>query len=313
MSIAAADLKNAGIGFGVYYTEGADVYWLRQAEEAFRAIVSTDSLSLYEFNKLNSLDEIFTALETYSFSGESNVVIVKDSDFKPNERERKALKSLKTDDGYLLFINAGFLGAEEKKSFTAVNCERLDKFRCAIHAEKLFPYGIEKDALTRLVEYTDCDMARINLEAAKLLDYCGKRIVNAYDVTDAVVEDAELQVFTFVKHVVEGKNELAVRALNRLRKRGESPAFLLSSLIGQYRRMLHSGLSPKTDAELAALFKVKEYAVKKARSARTLGKKQLKNTVNMLVGYELKFKSGEMGEQTAFDAAISRLIGKEVV
>ena len=126
-----------------------------------------------------------------------------------------------------------------------------------------------------------------------------------------IIEDAEAQIFSFVSDLVEGRKAQALKILAKLKKRGEAPSYLLASLIGQYRRMLHASLSKKSDADLAATMGVKEYAVKKARSSRKLGKKQLKAVVEMLVDYELKFKSGEMSDKVAFDAAIGRLIGEE--
>lgn len=312
MSVSAADLKAAGLSCGVYYTEGSDGYWLKKAEEAFRSLLPSDSLSLYVFDRLGGAEDVYGALDTFGFSADPAVVIVKDSDFKPSDRDRAALSALRTDDAYVLFLNSKFLTAAEKKRFIAINCDKSDRFNCSRYAEKLFPFGIEKDALARLAEYTDRDMARISLEADKLAAYCGDNKVSLTDVEETVAEDAELQIFSFVSCVTEGKKEKALKLLARLRKRGESPGYMLAALISQYRRMLHASLSPKTDAELAELMKVKEYAVKKARSARTVGKKQLKNIVSMLVGYELKYKSGEMSEQSAFDAAICRLIGGEV-
>ena len=77
--------------------------------------------------------------------------------------------------------------------------------------------------------------------------------------------------------------------------------------------MLYASMSPLSDKELADLFRVKEYAITKVRENRKLSKKQLKTTLENLVSYEYKFKSGVMSEQTAFDAAITGLIAKENV
>lgn len=312
MNIAAADLKSADIACGIYFTEGGDAYWQKYAENAFRSIIPENSLSLFVFEKISSMSEVFDAAATLSFSGDVNVVVVRDGDYKPTEGERAALLDLDAEDCYILFLSPKFFGAAEKKRFNAIDCGKSDKFRCARYAERLFPSGIEKDALNRLAEYTDCDMAKIDNEAAKLNAFCGDRRVTLSDVEETVTEDAEIQVFAFVTNLTEGRNELALKQIARLIKRGESPSYLLATITGQYRRMLYAVLSDKSDAELASVMRVKEYAVKKARSVRTMTKKQLRDTVNMLSAYELKFKSGEMSERTAFDAAISRLISKEV-
>lgn len=328
MNYNSSELNKTDLTYGVYYTVGGDGYWLGNAERIFRSLVEEGSLSLYVFDRLNSLSEAVDALNTYSFSAEPNVVIVKDSDYKLTENDRKTLKNLVCDEGYLLFLNVKFfaekgkndkkknaasLSSDEKKGYNAINCDKLDKFACARYAEKLFSCGIDRNAALLLADYCNCDMARINIEAGKLSDYCGEKKVVSDDVSEIVVEDTDLQIFMFVNSIVDGKNELAKKQLARLRKRGESPALLLSSLISQYRRMLYASMSPLSDKELADLFRVKEYAITKVRENRKLSKKQLKTTLENLVSYEYKFKSGVMSEQTAFDAAITGLIAKENV
>lgn len=309
--LSASVLSADNLTFGVYYTEGNDLYWLGRAEECFRKKTPAGSLSLHVFDRLNELSEALDALSVISFFGDSNVVIVKDVDYKFTEREHKILSGLNVEDGYLLFLGNKNLSSAEKKRFTAIDCSTLDKFACARYAEKLFP-GIDREALSLLCEYSDCDMARIKLEAEKLNAYCNGKKVTAKDVKELVSEETDMQIFSFVSALTEGKTELAAKRLSFLRQRGESPAYLLSALTGQYARMLYAALSTDSDAELASAMGIKEFAVKKARSTRTLSKVKLKKTVSMLVDYELRFKSGLLSDRTAFDAAVARLFAGEV-
>lgn len=308
----AVDISAESINFGVYYTEGSDLYWLSRTEECFRKKLRQGSLSLHVFDRVNALSEILDALGVISFFGESNVVIIKDSEYKFTDREHKLLSGLSLEDGYLLFVGNKNLTSSEKKAFTGINCAKLDKFACVKYASELFPSGIDRDAANILVEYSDCDMARIKLEAEKLDAYCDGKKVTAKDVKELVSEETDLQIFSFVSALTEGKKELAAARLAFLKQRGESPAYLLSALTGQYARMLYAALSPKSDADLASVMGIKEFAVKKARSTRVLSKVQLKKTVNMLVDYELKFKSGLLTDRTALDAAVARLFAGEV-
>ncbi len=87
---------------------------------------------------------------------------------------------------------------------------------------------------------------------------------------------------------------------------------MLAMLLNQFRRMLHANISKKTDDELSKIFKVHKYAIIKARENRMFSPLRLKNIVDMIVDYELKFKSGKMSEQVAFDSFVARLIAKEV-
>lgn len=329
MGLNAAELKKEDLSYGVYYTVGEDAYWLDTAEKAFRSLVAEDSFSLFLIDRLNSFADIVGAIETYSFSDEPNVVIVRDSDYRLTEQDKEILRALRCDEGYVLFKglscfavdgknkggkNKGsFLTSDEKKNFVSIDCGKLDKYACAKRIEKLFLHGIDRNAAMLLADYGNCDMARINLEVKKLVDYCGDRQTTTDDVYELAVEDTDLQVFMFVNSIVDGKNALAQKQLARLKRRGERPSAILASLISQYRRMLYASISPMSDKELADLFRVKEYAVTKVRENRKISKKQLKATLEKLVDYEYKFKSGVMSEQTAFDAAVAGLIAKENV
>lgn len=312
MGVSAMELKIGAIPFGVYYTEGKDVYLTETAVNTFKALVPSDSLSLYVFDRLESINDVILSIGTIGFGGDPNVVIVKDSEYKISDGERKQLESLTVNDGYVLFVNPKYLSAKEKKNFTAVDCDKPRKFDCLKYAEKLAGDGADRSAVNKLIEYADGDLARIKLELEKLESYCDGRRATVADVEEIVSKDAELQIFHFVSALTEGNKATALNMLDKLKRRGEAPSFMLASLVGQYRRILHASLSPKTDAELAELLKVKEYAVKKARETRKMSKAKLRGVLKMLVGYELKFKSGEISEQTAFDAAISRLIGGEI-
>ena len=312
MALTASGLTTEQLVCGVYYVDGDDVYWQKKTESVFRSLLPTDSFSLYVFEKISSLDEVFFAVGTIGFFEEKPVVIVNDYEYTPTPKEHAALEQFVAGDAYVLFSGNKFLNEKEKKRFTPINCAKMDKYSCVRYASGLFPNGIDRDAVHKLVELTDCDMSKINLEAQKLTDYTDGKPVKIGDVTEVVVEDAEAQIFSFVTDLTGGRKDRAKRTLEKLLKRGDAPSYMLSVLIGQYRRMLHAGLSKKTDAELASVMKVKEYAVKKARTDRPGGTRQLKSVVNMLVRYEYLFKQGQMSEQAAFDAAIDRLMGGAV-
>jgi len=325
LEILSSELKVENLVHGVYYTVGGDVYWLNNAEKIFRSILPEESFSLHVLDKVRSMEEVLNAVDTIGFSGDDNVVIVKDADYKLTEKDKELLKNFACE-GYILFIGAKFFdpkkddkykglsfSAAERKLFNVIKCEKSDKYACATYIAKLFPNGIERTAALALAEYANCDMARIYLEAEKLNAYCEGRRTEKTDVTDLVAEDTDLQIFNFVNSVLSGNKSLALKQLARLKKRGESPSVLLAALINQYRRTFYASISPLSDKELADLLKVKEYAVTKARENRAISKKQLKKTIETLVDYEYKFKTGVMSDRAAFDAAIAGLLAKESV
>lgn len=301
---------------GVYNLVGDDIYWLNLATERLISIVGKSSLSARFFDKMDNVADIIGSLLSLNFMSEPNVVVVKNcKDFTKNDSKghKLFLETLQSGiaPNYLVLINAE-LDSKEKALINEIDCSKLRKYDCINYAEKLFDGKIEKNALYKLADYTNCDLARIINEAEKLKSYCKDAVIKSIDVENLVAEDTDLQVFQFVNNIIGGNNELAVEQLQRLKKRGESPLMILAMLTNQFRRILHCALSDKSDAELAVLFNVKEYAIKKARENKHISVVKLKGIVEMLTEYELKFKSGEMSEQTAFDSAISRLLSREV-
>ena len=311
MPLLASDLNPKELPCGVYYTEGDDAYWQKKTEEAFSSLLPADSFSLFVFDKLTSVADIFSAVTTIGFCNEDPVVIVRDYEYVATAQDHAELEKLFAQEAYVLFSGVKFLNDKEKKRFKAIGCAKMDKYACVRYATNLLE-NADRDAVARLVDLCECDMSRINQEAQKLIDYTDGAKITLADVNEVVVEDTEAQFFSFVSDLTAGRKDRAKKTLDKLLKKGDAPSYMLSVLIGQYRRMLHVGLSKKSDAELAAVMKVKEYAIKKSRSDRPGGTRQIKNVVNMLVSYEYAFKRGQMSERSAFDAAIDRLMGGAV-
>lgn len=309
----AAELTSDTVKSGIYNVCGDDLYFVDKVEEVFRGLTDENGLKIY--SEIRSIDEISDGVLTVSFFGEPNVVIVKLGDYKLDKRGHEQLKKILSVDvspNYLVFINAAFLDAAEKKLMTEIRCARLRKPEIVNLVAREMGNRMERSAINTLVDYTNCDMARLNLELTKLKDYSGEGTITENVVKNLVVEDADLQIYQFVNSVVSGNNALALKQVDVLVKRGEAYNYLLASLILQFRRMLYGALSPLDDKALADILKVKEFAVTKARERSGFTKAQLKNTVDMLIGYELQFKSGIMSDKSAFESAVARLLAKEV-
>ncbi len=307
----AFELKKESLTGGIYCLSGNDSYWIKYAENIFRALLSEDSLSFFVFDKIYDISEPINALFTVSFDSDYNVVIVRDRDYKPDDNAVKMLNKILQEDignSYLVFSGVNFLTPTMRKKIKEIDCERLDKLKCQRFAQTLFPKGIEKRALEVLIEYTNCDMARISNESEKLIAYCNNVQVTLEAVQKLVANDTELQIYEFVNSIVNGRKDKALIQMERLIERGEAPSYLLSALINQFRRILHSSLSKLDNKSLSEIFNVKEYAILMSRENNSYSKLKLKNMMEMLINLEYSFKSGVMSEKTAFDMAIANLL-----
>lgn len=310
----ALELKKGSVPGGVYYLSGDDGFLMKTAERFFRSLLPDNSLSLYVIDRLTDFNEVVASIGVYNFDGTPNVVIVRDADAKPDDRAHEKLAALLERDiapDYLVFAGVNFLTAQEKKRMTEIDCATPDKFKCIKYTENIFPNGIDRAAASLLADYTENNLAKINNERKKLLAFCGERKVTARDVEALVAEDREVQIFTFANSIIEKKRETALAMLDKMRKYGVSNAAILSSLSGQFQRMLYCSLSPLPDEELAAVMKIKPFAVRKAREVRGFNQKQLKETLAVLMNLEQQFKSGVMSDETAVNLAVATLLCKE--
>ncbi|MFA6866414.1 MAG: hypothetical protein WCR54_02740 [Clostridia bacterium] len=316
MKIHSSKLDTTQLVGGVYNISGGDVYWIASAEKKILSILGKDSLSLHIFDSdVSDINQVIGSLFSINFSNEPNVVIFRDNDFKWDIKAHTALLNLlKTEDfdnNILVLVNVE-LNAKENKLINIIDCSKQKPFEICNRANDFFENGIDRDALNLLIEYTNSDMARIEIESQKLMAFCEDKKVNIKDVENMVVEDSDLRIYNFVNSIIKGDNTTALKQLEKLQQRGERSSAMLAMIISQYRKVFYAALSNKSDMELASIFKIKEYAIKKARELKGLGVVRIKNTIEMLVNYEMLFKTGEMTEKMAFDCAISKLLAKEV-
>lgn len=302
---------------GAYNLVGEDGYWTDFALAKLAPAHVRQSPAYHVFDKAARLADILASLWMVSFTGEPNVIAVRDcSDFALSDQKgHNALLQALTDgiEPNTLILSEAKLTAAESKFFTVIDCGRLTKFDALKEINGLFAHGIERKAADMLAEYTNCDFAAIKNESEKLTAYSDGRQITAADVEYVCTEDSEVQVFQFVNNVIIGNNEIALKQMEKLKKRGESGTAVLAMITNQFRRMLHSALSDKSDVELAAIFKVKEYAIKKARELKVFSTPKLKRVTEMLTDYEYRIKSGEINESAALSCVVARLMAKEVI
>lgn len=305
----------------VYSLDGDDAYFIKAAENWFVSLVpeAFRAMNVTFIDKITDFDELKNACGTFPFGSEYTVVIVRDGSFKSFGKgetgedgvEKSKVSSLVKSvpaDCILVFENVAFLSHSDRLVMENLSAGKLEAADLRGTVRSLFPNGIQLSAVEKLIEYTQRDMARIETEAAKLVSYAGDGEVHSDDVEQLVVPDSDFRVYEFTGAIADGRKGEAARILDRLLKQGEAPQFLMSAIITHYRRLLHCALSPLSDNELADIFKIKPYAVKKQRqTAARYTKMRLKTIMDKLTDLEFRSRSGELNDQAAFKRAIAFL------
>lgn len=309
----AKDIKHLAIENRVFFLDGSDFYWLDEVRNYFISLIKEDiDVNVKVYPKIDSLADIIYPLSSFGFNDDMQLIYVSDNDYKGNKDELSMLRQAIVEDitpYILVFENCKFLTTKEKKLMTVIDCNKLQWGDLTSIIEEFFaPYkGIERNAIKLIIDYTNNEMAKIHLEMKKLLDYSDGERVTADMVEDLVSDNSSLQIYNFVNNITSRNVTLAVKNLERLLGRGEAKSHILASLVNQYRRILHCAISPRSDEELSKLFGVKVMAISITRRLAIKSQVEIKNTLDMLVEYEFKFKSGQMTEAVAFDTAISKL------
>lgn len=171
---------------------------------------------------------------------------------------------------------------------------------------------MERSAAGLLAEYTDRYMSAISIEIEKLSAYVGVGgTITANDVKECVTPEADYQIYQFINALTGGDALKAVTVSETLLRSGKPPIVLLSSLIGQFRKLLHISLigNIKTDKEYADMFGSPLFAISRDRMAASkYTQKALKAALDKLYDYEFSFKSGRMTEDQALKSAIAYLL-----
>ncbi|MDR3263059.1 MAG: DNA polymerase III subunit delta [Clostridiales bacterium] len=304
--------------YPLYILRGGDAYLKDGVIKKIKSILPSESFDIdyIRFEEDAKVSDIVSAADTFSFFESKKVIYFRAAyGGKLAEADKTLLAEyaknpcaatvLVIDDGASLFK---FL----EKYAQIVVCDFPGEGFVARWLKNLLTakgYDIEPSAASLLIKYCGTDMMKIHVEAEKLTSYASGRIVRDSDVTECVAPDTEFQVFELTNYLAKKDNKNSVRIYNILIGRGEAPAFLLSMITSQFRRILHTMLSDLSDGELAALFKAKEYPITLARRlSANFTKLKVKKIVDNLALNEYLFKSGALSEKAALELSFSYLL-----
>lgn len=288
----------------VYVVEGDDYYLF---DKAFLMIKNACGITLDDFNvnifdeESFSTDKLFAATELLPIIDEKRLVVIKGGKLSEGDKKRTTeilLHIPKTTVVVVLDYNKNFEFL--KKDFVLVDANRMDK---ELVKKLITAYlariskKIDADAMDELIESCNGYLTRIMNELNKLVcfDLDGENITKE-SVDKLVNKDIEFSVFELTEALSKKDGDKAIRLLKLMEK--DQGVFALIS--NQFRRLFYASISDLTNAELAGLLGVKEFAIMKARQlAKGFSKAQLKKICSLLEEMDYAVKSGAMLQTNA--------------
>ncbi len=293
--------------FPIYYIEGEDAFLRQNALLTLKkAFLIEPDFNLTNFTGANlkeDLEAFLTAIKSYPFLSDKRLIVV--SEYYPTAQELKSKKMREVfsdlvETSIIIFINSkSCANLKNQPNVTHVDCSKLDDLSITKYLRGVFikhNIVVDSGAVTKLIEYTSGDMAKINGEISKLVSYVGENGVLDESAVDAItVKDTEYQIYELSNYIAEKQNQKAFQILNDMLSKNEDKQKLFISIYFHFRRLLHASISNLSDGELANSLGVKEFAIKKAKiQAKKFSSKHLKNICDKLSSFDTAFKSGEL-------------------
>ncbi len=298
---------------------GEDYYLISETIDSLTALLPSgiNDIDYLRAGDGDSLKDFLFDCFNLPFMSEKRLAIVKRSSNLSSEDKRALDDYIKSPPDTTALIIADTSGAFKDyiKKTAVIKCDRLSMSEACDRAMKIaIAKGtvMERSAGSLLAEYTDRYMSAINIETEKLAAYVGAGgTITVKDVKECVTPEADYQIYELINALTRGDADGAVIVSETLLRSGKPPIVLLSSLIGQFRKLLHISLlgNLKTDKEYSEMFGSPLFTISRDRAtASKYTQKTLKSALDRLYDYEFSFKSGRMTEDQAIKSAIAYLL-----
>ena len=294
-------LQNVYILFG-------DVFLADRCKEYIRDrldIASDYDITIFDSENF-SADALIESCEQISFFAKSRLSVVKNISSVTEKDKQKLLAYIKDVNPYctILFYDTLRTGVFDFLQVEKVNLV-LGEFEIKNIVKKQvenFDKKIDDDALLCLITFCQKDLFRINLEIEKLVAYTNQRdVITLNDIEQLVPQTEELVVFELTSAMAQKNTQKSLEILCKLLGNQEQNSRLFALLSTTLRRMFFVLASKdKSDIQLANIFGVKEFAVKKLRTqSKNFAITTLKNLVYELCEVEYMTKNGQMTYENA--------------
>lgn len=306
MNIAQLKLELKNKLENVYLIRGNEQFSI---DEAQALILKSCKLSIGEMDCVVFNDENFNprdclnALEQFPLFSEKRVVIVKDACHLSDSDKKLLIKYVESPNTFSVLV---FVDESENDVFrcfetyaTVVDCV---KYSVGVLAEFIksdvasFGKTITREAVNLLIEFCSSNMLQIKNELVKI-KFSPYREITEESIVMLTANNLEYEVYELTNALAQKNADKTMRLISDMLKNNQNILGLISA---SFRRMFFALISNLTTVELAKIFKVKEYAITKAKEqAQKFGARKLKKINELLLETEYMIKSGKMQQDNA--------------
>lgn len=294
--------KNIAVG---YWLEGSDEYLISTSYELILkyANIEFQDLNVIKFSEgvIDCVD-VVRALETMPVFSAKKIVHL---DIRMSRKSE--MKNIKVLNEYLenpnimavLVVSIGSNDEDfgvDKKLLEYVDCNKLDIKFVEAKIQSIFVKNnktIDSKAMNLLIEYCLSDLSKIIIECEKLVAYAGDRkSITSDDIKEIVTRSIEYQIFELTDALAKKNSSKVYSIVGDLRAKKDEYKMLPSLIYSHFRRLFHISLNQGiSNAEIARMLGVKEYAVKMSQGQVKLFSKSALKKINELctsIDYDLK-------------------------
>lgn len=319
------DLKNSfKNGFkSAYHVVGVDEFLITSSINLIIKYSKLDfqDLNLVKFSEgVIDCSEVVRAADTMPVFSDKKIVILdirmsRKSELKNVKELNEYLKS--PNQSTILIINQGSNEDDfgiDKKLVEMVDCNRLDTKIVEAKIASIFRAKnkvIDAKAMTLLMEYCLCDLAKIIIECDKIIAYVGDRdSVTSSDIQEIVTRSIEYKIFELTENLAKKDSSKVYAILGDLQAKKDEYKMLPALIYAHFRRLFHVALNQNlSNLEISKMLGVKEYAIKMTQSQiKLFSKAGLKKINEMCAQIDYDLKQSNISLENAIELIVLFII-----
>lgn len=254
-----------------------------------KMIICDNSYLFTGVNKKYSVEQDISLLEQYLDSPNPDTILIFITPHEKLDERKKIVRVL-------------------KKKAHVCECNQISHVEVMIK-ELLEDYQIHSQDVQLLIDRVGTDLFLLENEIEKLKIYKWKeKKIEKQDILDITIKTIDLNIFTFIDHILLKRKEEAMVIYEELKRRNEEAIAIFIMLANQFRIMYQAkellvrGYTEKTIAETLGIhpFRVKK-AIEKARNYTS---DVLLNYLEKIRDLDYKIKNGMIDKNLALELFI---------